>query len=218
MVSKLWYQTSTMTILSDEEQIVSDNEEIEGRVEEVVEEIIEHNNEANDEGNIDAATENNFENTNEDFSSNLETLQKDEFPEVKAEAENDDLDEDLESKVDVEIVEDDDNIAGVVDNSDSENESDFLAEKALQEALDSDENDNTPEEGVKSTEELVDESTEESAEDESSSEDRVIEDDTDVREDIDEDQAKSESSNSETKPSTTIEDSGRYSFSPTEYS
>ena len=81
----------------------------------------------------------------------------------------------------------------VKENAESENRNDFNATKALREALDNDE-------------------TEESAEA------LVDDEDDDFRENSDEDKTPSEISNGETKAASTIEDSGRDSFPPTENS
>ena len=87
---------------------------------------------------------------------------------------------------------------------------DFNATKALQEALDNDDSEEIEEVHEESAEELVD--------DEDDIGERVIEIDADFSENNDEDKTLSEISNEETKAASTIEDSGRDSFPPTENS
>ena len=189
-------QISQMTILLDEDQVVSDNDETEEKIEETVEETAVENAEAKDEANIENACENK--------SSDTEKHPED----INTETEND-IDEDHEPEV---------NNVVVKENSESENRNDFNAGKALREALDNDETNSTSENDSEEVEEVHEESAEALVDGEDDIDERVNKDDADFRENNDEDKAQSEISDGETKAASTIEDSGRDSFPPTENS
>ena len=186
-------QISQMKIILDEDQIVSDNDETEEKIEERVEETAE----ANVEANIETA---NIENASEDKYSDTEK------PDENAETENG-IDEDCDSEVNNEVVK---------PSSESENRNDFNAAKALREALDNDETNSTSENDSEEVEEVHEETAEAFVDDEDDIDERVNKDD--FRENNDEDKAQSDLSNGETKTASTIEDSGRDSFPPTENS
>ena len=177
-------QISQMKIILDEDQVVSDNDETEEKIEETAEE----NAEAKDEANIENASEDKYFDT-----------------EKHPETENV-IDEDREPGI---------NNAVVKENAESENRNDFNATKALREALDNDETNSTSQNDSEEVEEEHEESAEELVDDEDDIGERVIEDDADFSE---EDKTPSEISNGETKEASTIEDSGRDSFPPTENS
>ena len=188
-------QISQMKIILDEDQVVSDNDE----TEEKIEETAEANAEAKDEANIENA---NIENASEDKFSDTEKHDENAETEIG-------IDEDCDSEVNNEVVK---------QSSESENRNDFIAAKAVREALDNDETNSTSENDSEEDEEVHEETAEALVDDEDDIDERVNEDDADFRQNNDEDKSQSELSNGETKTASTIEDSGRDSFPPTENS